>query len=269
MEVFKYLCPERIDFFETFRLRFSQPAALNDPYECLPAFKEANEKQIAREFITRNRNALLGPVKRRAQRVRSARQLKKKEKFLIRWHKNHPDAMPSLYKEDINNKIGILSLSRRSDSVVMWAHYGAKHTGFVLGFDSEHPFFKQEAHDPECMTSLQPVIYASKRLELDMAQIVIDPRMFLTKNEDWDYEQEMRLIRPIKEASDVKEDNPPVYLFDIPKNSLRSVIFGKNFAKGDFELVVKKIQSDKCLAHVRLEKAFMDSKFFRMGSAPL
>jgi hypothetical protein len=267
MEVFKYLCPKRMDFFETFSLRFSQPAVLNDPYECLPAFKEANEKEIVRDFITRNRDVLSGPIRNKAQLVQSARQLKKTRRLLIRWHKNNPEALQKQYLEDVNKKIGILSLSRRSDSVVMWAHYGAKHSGFVLGFDPEHPFFKQEAHDPECITSLQPVVYASKRLELDMARIVIDPNIFLTKNDDWDYEQEMRLIRPLKQASAVKEGNPPVYLFDIPKDSLKSVIFGKEFAKDVFESVVRTIQKDKCLAHVRLEKAFMNHKCFRMGSS--
>ena len=37
MEIFKYLPPDRKDFFSTFRLRFTQPLDMIDPYECLPA----------------------------------------------------------------------------------------------------------------------------------------------------------------------------------------------------------------------------------------
>src|SRR5437667_11515658 len=32
-------------------------------------------------------------------------------------------------------KWGVLCLSRRRDDILMWSHYCASHTGFVLGFD--------------------------------------------------------------------------------------------------------------------------------------
>ena len=39
-------------------------------------------------------------------------------------------------------------------------------------------FPKQETHDPECIIFCNLCIHASKRLELDMARIVIHPRLF-------------------------------------------------------------------------------------------
>lgn len=33
MEIYKYMSKDRKDFFSSFRLRFTQPQALNDPYE--------------------------------------------------------------------------------------------------------------------------------------------------------------------------------------------------------------------------------------------
>ena len=40
MIVYKYLPPSRIDVLEDSRIRFTQPAALNDPFETFPCFLE-------------------------------------------------------------------------------------------------------------------------------------------------------------------------------------------------------------------------------------
>src|SRR5712692_1690102 len=37
--LFKYLRPERIDVIEKLEIRFTQPDALNDPFELLPRFE--------------------------------------------------------------------------------------------------------------------------------------------------------------------------------------------------------------------------------------
>jgi hypothetical protein len=39
MFIFKFMHSDRIEFFNNLMLRFSQPGAMNDLYECLPSIK--------------------------------------------------------------------------------------------------------------------------------------------------------------------------------------------------------------------------------------
>src|SRR5437667_6790953 len=48
-----------------------------------------------------------------------------------------------VFTEAMGSQIGILSLSEVPDSTLMWSHYGAQHHGFLIGFDSDHPFFNR------------------------------------------------------------------------------------------------------------------------------
>lgn len=41
----------------------------------------------------------------------------------------------------INKQLGILSLTRRWDNLLMWAHYGEAHQGLVVGLNDTDDFF--------------------------------------------------------------------------------------------------------------------------------
>ena len=47
----------------------------------------------------------------------------------------------------LNLNIGILCLSEVRDSILMWGHYTDSHQGFVIGFDSDQPFFSNRRSD--------------------------------------------------------------------------------------------------------------------------
>jgi hypothetical protein len=38
-----------------------------------------------------------------------------------------------------------MRLSEVPDSLLMWAHYAASHTGFIVEFDGWHPYFHQQS----------------------------------------------------------------------------------------------------------------------------
>src|ERR1700681_4111393 len=46
------------------------------------------------------------------------------------------------YLDRISTGVGVLSLSARSNSIVMWGHYGDKHRGTVIGFDTAWEVFR-------------------------------------------------------------------------------------------------------------------------------
>ncbi|MCV2884796.1 DUF2971 domain-containing protein [Aestuariibacter sp. AA17] len=47
-------------------------------------------------------------------------------------------------RDTIERNIGILSLSKTNENLLMWSHYAQNHQGFVIGFNEEHDFFFQK-----------------------------------------------------------------------------------------------------------------------------
>uniref|UniRef100_UPI0020CD2CC1 DUF2971 domain-containing protein n=1 Tax=Vibrio cholerae TaxID=666 RepID=UPI0020CD2CC1 len=47
------------------------------------------------------------------------------------------------YRDIIDQSYGILCLSAKEDSLLMWSHYGNSHKGYVIEFDTSHKFFKR------------------------------------------------------------------------------------------------------------------------------
>ena len=264
-EVYKYLCPARADFFQAFKLRFSQPEALNDPYECLPACDNIDPSKFFDRIIARNPNALrhLTPeqVKDAKAKVLSNLQPEQSEEQCL-----------AIYRTKVNNTLGILSLCKRPDSIVMWAHYAEQHKGFVLGFNRSHPFFEKQKTDWADTGTLREVTYGMNRINVDFAgEVTLKFDIFLRKNRDWDYEEEVRLIRGLHAASELRKvpGKPDICLFDIPKTCVSSVIFGLHCSPDLRSSIEHKVKSDVELKDVRLFKAKLDLKEFKMRLIPI
>lgn len=262
--------PDRRDFFLTYRLRFTQPMALNDPYECLPAISKtdydkliesaikSDERIVEISKITRNRKArraFSSELERAKNALKKENEKSRKiEKIFI-----------NTYKKAVNERVGILCLSKRSDSSLMWPHYTDSHKGFVLGFNSNHNFFQKQPNDPKDIGTLEEVKYSPDRIPVDMANIHITSELFLIKNEEWSYEEEMRLVRHLTHASQViKNQEPYIYLFDIPKDSISSIIFGMNASDETQKEILKIVKTDNMLRNVPLFQAYMDNKTFKI-----
>ena len=58
---------------------------------------------------------------------------------------------------------GVLCLSERWDSILMWGHYAYSHEGFVIGLDTKHPFFNQRRSPTDEFGFLRRVRYQTSR----------------------------------------------------------------------------------------------------------
>ena len=141
MEILKYLPPDRKDFFSTFRLRFTQPLDMNDPYECLPAILNPDYDLLFENVIDQMDINLLRMIHPDIDQAK----LSLKDDYMRTGKIEQLDI--DVYKRELNKRIGILCLSRKHDSILMWSHYTENHKGFVLGFDSNHDFFKKQGTD--------------------------------------------------------------------------------------------------------------------------
>jgi hypothetical protein len=97
-------------------------------------------------------------------------------------------------KELIQNRkkyLGVISFSKRWDSILMWSHYSNCHTGFCLGFKTEkliHSGYFNNGHKVHYKRNYPKV----DPFDTDFEKIV---RVFYNKSKDWEYEQEYRMTK--------------------------------------------------------------------------
>jgi hypothetical protein len=159
---------------------------------------------------------------------------------------------------------GVLSLTEKSDSIPMWTHYAAAHTGFVIAFDTASEAFRTALEEKK----LCQVQYQDKRPDLARYPTTI----FWTKSRDWEYEQEWRWLEsddPSEYADVVAAPNGELlYLRSIPPQSIRAVILGLRTTSAVSESVQTLLAAPDC-RHVELQKVFLDEGHYKLRVGPL
>jgi hypothetical protein len=241
MIVYKYLPPSRIDVLEHSRIRFTQPAALNDPFETFPCFLKYGPWILD----TMNQSAIKKFGIQAANETFSQRQ-----DLVVQTLLNLPKTLSKYFV--------ILSMSKIRDNLLMWSHYSDSHKGFVVGFDSSSPFFapgRGKAKD-----GLKSVRYSKRRYVIPETGFhsLNDPNLrksnaqvFFTKNPCWKYEREMRILAH-PDSADVVLPSSTEYdfrLFNFPVECIKEVIFGFKMIESDqrsvFDLVRSKYPNAK------------------------
>jgi len=166
---------------------------------------------------------------------------------------------------DIDKKIGVLCLSEVPDSILMWAHYGQQHSGFVLEFDGHHPYFHEAEESDISFDQLCRVQYRDTRPSIFLKEVSpID--LFLTKSSHWSYECEWRLLRSFddKTVSDKGENDTQIHLFSFPAEAITGIILGARTKKQNYLDVKRIIGSKKDLGHISIKRALADATHFHL-----
>ena len=236
MPLYKYLHPDRTDVLRNQCIRFSSPAALNDPFELKPHFAALATPEYAAAELRRALPRVLAeelaqlPAELRALLPTEALQALL-EAQLPSIQKNLAGAsaqMMPLLQEKMARKLeellGVLCLSESPNSLLMWAHYADSHRGFVVEFDETSPFFDRRVNENDELRHLSKVTYSSRRPSLTLSEVE-DGSAFLMKGVEWEYEVEWRMIAPLADASHVVGTGPEaVHLFSFPAEAVASVI---------------------------------------------
>ena len=237
MILYKYLRPERIDVLRNRRIRFTQPGDLNDPFEFRPKIVEAASDATVRSYVEENFDKLVDEEVAKYGALAQALPLselknllhQQKELLPVIYRLLEPTALKQLSPviEDIlNASIGVLCLTEVNNSLLMWGHYTDSHRGFVIGFDSESPFFWQRKTEKDEFGFLRRVEYTVERPQVVLSD-TSSGEWFQTKAKSWEYETEWRMIRVLAEADYRDNRTPfPVCLFDFPPEAVRQIIFG-------------------------------------------
>jgi hypothetical protein len=112
---------------------------------------------------------------------------------------------------------GIISFSKDWNNPLLWAHYGDKHRGICLGFEIDEYHIKEVTYFPERMTTDEDM---KKKFGGLTGDIIVN--LMCTKFINWEYENEVRIIVPLKER-----DASGFYFTDFKGNMvLKEVILG-------------------------------------------
>jgi hypothetical protein len=224
------------------RLYFAAASSFNDPFDTLPAVSvdaspedlETYYRQLADEHRMGERD------EEKAAYVRQMTSLSPEDRLEVA-----RSAMA-----DSARHMAVCSLSARPDSVLMWSHYAANHTGICLRF-----IFPKEWAHPVAYSKERPVlnrIKAALAAERDMGAW---GQALLTKADFWAYEEEWRALGA---------DGPGEKPF-FPK-SLWGIIFGARATSETRALVTAWI--DERGLRLDLLDAVPDPDLFRLNIVP-
>lgn len=264
--IYKYLPPERRDYFDSQLLRFTQPATLNDPFECLPIISDITIRQIAKQATTQPVPPPIFSLGTTRQQKRKALRAFEKAKTKSR-RKILNDSTPirdEFYRirRSALDELGILSLSQKWNNPLMWAHYTRDHRGFCIGYDTEHEFFSKFP-SKFGLSPLANVRYAKIRSEvLDNDDKESSATILLTKSEDWRYEEEVRMIRSIDNPDKVlpnkDESGYDIKLFKVPHEAISEIILGLRANQDDEKTAINLAEKYK----IPIYKAAISEKSF-------
>jgi len=237
MVLYKYLTPARLDVLERRVIRFTQPAAFNDPFEFKPCIESAASQDHLRAYVEQNFDEILNrelkeyPILSRLPPDEHAVELLRSLKSCI----------PSLFKmlearflpgvstavnSALSANLGVLCLSEIRDSLLMWGHYTDNHQGFVIGFDQNHPFFSVRRGPEDEFGFLRQVKYRRSRPRVTLADTT-GTEWFETKSDEWAYEKEWRMMRVLQDAEfRLKAVPHPICLFSFPADAVVEIVVG-------------------------------------------
>ncbi|QIC16436.1 DUF2971 domain-containing protein [Providencia vermicola] len=274
-EVYKYVPPERIDILESKRICFSTKEQLNDNYEFQFKIKACREdvdeqqfliEQILKSHDLKNELALLDSMKFIAEHnLGRSIDLKEFLFLLLNINQNGSDFIKGLVKILEKEAIGafqkrlcVLCLSNNPSNNLMWGYYAKSYTGFMIGFNSEHPFFNKKKNDFDVVRSLRNVEYMDEIPILYLKDAIdnkaeIETSIFYNKHTDHLAEQECRFLDIVENAASVTKDG--YHLFDLPKGLITSITFGHNMSSNDEMNIKNIITNDHFFDGVSLYKA--------------
>jgi hypothetical protein len=260
MIAYKYLHQSRTSVLEEGLIRFTQSAALNDPFETTPDMRKL-EQSFRGHMIRAIEQAELSDIEYAIARSQVRTRVNKHlEEFLRR---------------NSNTDYAILSLSKVPNSLLMWAHYCDSYRGFVVGFDSTHPFF--HTREFKRFSTLEEVHYSNERpimpapeewdgsqeqIERELSKYDLAELLFYTKSEDWKYEQELRMVAnpQIADRHVRTTEGQDIYLYQFPLECLKQVIFGIRMPR-DQRQSIQQLVREKYQGVQFFEAALSQEKF--------
>ncbi len=231
------------------KVKFSKVGELNDPSELVPYFNETQYLSSLNEMRMRGftdedmdelrRNEILMDRISPEEKVIGAPPSKEEANKIIRLpiYDNSSYMRKKLYSTSrtMSENIGVFCLTRRYESLPMWAHYSNNARGLVIEYGGLDELFVPD--DTGILNGLHAVEYNRHREGVAFAPTSFR-LLFLSKLPDWQYEDEVRAIQALANCQEtVLSDGAHLHMMTIPKKCVRSVTMGWNMSADDREKI--------------------------------
>ncbi|WP_158657193.1 DUF2971 domain-containing protein [Maribacter cobaltidurans] len=212
-------------------LYLSSPKDFNDPFDCriYKNFTILDSKEKIELFIENfceKHGEYLIDENRDVESVKN--DLRKSLSNLAEFQRMQEFAESKAMDENY----GILSLTARWNSILMWSHYGNNHQGFCIGFNEE------KMRNSGLFNNGGPVTYRNDFPEINpLTEEESLEVMFLqthSKAKDWTYEKEYRLIKLFYPDTPTNDERK-VFVSD---NLIEEVNLGLNISQENREQIV-------------------------------
>ena len=199
------------------RLFFTSPKDFNDPYDykipydfSLLDTEEKIEAYLAKKKIE---SASHFPAKDLEQLLINFGQRLRNELPQVQEHFN------SLYFDGGDKHYGVLSLSERWNSILMWSHYADFHKGYCVGFWEEKLRNTFIATGGRVMYPLENNFPRLSPIGNFLENMIQESHV---KSSDWKYEQEYRLAKVFYPEVPTTEDR----IQEFPNDFISEIIIG-------------------------------------------
>ncbi len=286
--IYKYFGPQQecIDSLTQGLLRYTPLGAFNDPFEGRPSITGLHSdpdmlRTFDEEFAKEVDQLLDGPLGEQVAaqyelippsekanvsidqfKVYLLAELKKHDGNYLQFIRTNMPAVINVIHQQFDSKLGACSFSEVPDSLLMWAHYGAWHKGFVVEFNAHHPYFHERKSPEDELRHLRRVLYRSSRISALLSELSAT-EMFLVKSEHWAYEREWRILRAFEDAAKViPQPDYPIHLFAFPYEAVTSVILGARIQPDTEERVRRFFATVSFDGNVKLKRVIPDESHF-------
>jgi hypothetical protein len=241
-----------LDVIENRCIRFSQVASFNDPIESSAFVGPLPDSRPLQDVIDDTfREGEFGP-------------------------NAEPDDAMRAFSFSFANVLGVLSLSEDPVSLLMWAHYGERHEGLVLGLTTDHEFFRPQGieamlDDDKGLNRLRPIVYQTDRpTAIDQMALAFSDDAPFMKSPEWSYEREWRIRKHKEDAIRTLSAGStfPVWLFQLPPDCIVEVVLGCRM-RPSIRTVLAKLLAHKDYQQVRLYQAWPHPIEYRLQLIPI
>ena len=283
-------------------LKYSSPAAFNDPFDCqtrmdfnfevtdlVEAFVEEQYQMIhgPEEPVGHESIELFCDIKKiwniaKLSHLKMPKEIWRHEtkpliEETVRLCKGYLEEMNN-WKDLLSKATRILCLAEDHDNLLMWAHYAKDHTGVVIKFrclpELDSPLVaarKVEYSDkPPVIAELNDYVRYLTGQSPDLIDYnAVFLKLFTTKSEHWDYEQEWRVFIPpfdMENPTIKTDDRGKEILFDlIPLYSqeIHSIYFGCKIFKEDRNNLMECL-NHKDMRHVKKYKSSRNTREYKL-----
>lgn len=260
--------PDALKFLLNGIVKFTPISELNDPSELVPSMdreavlaslKRLREQGYSDKDMThlRQQGHLLQALAPRQQAIPVP--LSKSEASR-RVRSSFYDSISTLERlltetaQEMSSKVGLFCLSKRLDSLPMWAHYAVNAAGLAVEFEDLEQVFRGD----ETGILRQPTAIEYQRESYGMT---FDPEshrsLFFAKFQDWSYEQEVRVVLPLSECEEHQLSGKALHTYRIPKPCVTRLVLGWNM-NPENTLIVQQLVKDNnpsvAISHARFSR---------------